>query len=93
MIFGRLTMCNDQESSKYTSVNNLKELTLYQSNINSNACSFSIFLFYLILTADMLILHYTVCRNVLDFNNRNLCINFKLYGQGFRYHTSLKTFT
>ena len=27
-----------------------------------------------------------VCNNVLDFNERNLCITEKLLHQGFRYH-------
>ena len=34
-----------------------------------------------------------VCCNVLDFNERNLCITGKLLSQGFRYHKSLKIFT
>ena len=34
-----------------------------------------------------------VCNNVLDFNERNLCITKKLLHQGFRYHKLVKTFT
>ena len=34
-----------------------------------------------------------VCNNVLDFNERNLCITEKLLHQGFRYHKLVKTFT
>jgi len=33
------------------------------------------------------------CCNVLDFNERSLCITGNLLSQGFRYHKSLKIFT
>ena len=32
-----------------------------------------------------------VCNNVLDFNERNLCITEKVLHQGFRYHKLVKT--
>ena len=34
-----------------------------------------------------------LCNNVLDFNERNLCITEKLLHQGFRYHKLVKTST
>ena len=40
-----------------------------------------------------LVRYARVCSDVLDFNDRNICITGKLLSQGFRYHKLVKSFT